>query len=326
MTGPDTPTRYGMTVPFDGPLHAQRERFEALESNGYTDVWTAESNGSDGLTPLALASVWTPSLRLGTAILPAFTRGPGLLAQSVASMASASAGGFVAGIGSSSDVIVKNWNGIAFTNPYRRVRDTVRFLRAALKGNKVTEEYETFSVRGFRLGVAVESPVKIMVAALRERMLRLAGRESDGAIVNWLSVADAERVSGIVREENPDAEIAARLFVAPTSDREQALSAGKYAIAAYLNVGVYRAFHEWMGRGDDLAEHWEQWAAGDRRGSLAKIPDSVIDDLLIHGSPDECKAHVRRYVDAGVNCPVLALMPFPGVNVKTAIEDLAPAP
>ncbi len=321
---PGAVPRYGLTVPFDGPLHAQRSRFEALERCGYTDAWTAEANGTDGLTPLALASVWAPSLRLGTAILPAFTRGPALLAQSVASLASAAPGRFAVGIGSSSDVIVGRWNGIPFEQPYGRVRDTVRFLKAALSGAKVSEDYETFSVQGFRLGVPLEQPVPVLVAALREQMLRLAGREGDGAIINWLSVADAERVTAIVRSENPQAEIVARLFVAPSEDREQVLAAGKFALAAYLNVGVYRAFHTWLGRGDDLAEHWEQWAAGDRRGALEKIPDRVVDDLLTHGSPDACVERIGRYVDAGVTTPVLSIMPFGGIDFDDAVRDLAP--
>ncbi len=313
-----------MTIPFDGLLAAQRERFEELEALGYTDLWSAEANGADGLTPLALASIWAPTCRLGTAILPAYTRGPALLAQSVASMASAAPGKFVCGIGSSSEVIVERWNGIPFEQPYERVRDTVRFLRAALSGEKVTETYDTFAINGFRLGIAVEQPVPILVAALREGMLRLAGREGDGAIVNWLSAEDAATVSGIVRAENPDAEIVARIFVAPTPDREAALGAGKYAMAAYLNVPVYRAFHEWMGRGDALGEHWEQWAAGDRRGSLGKIPDEVVDQLIVHGTPEECRDHIARYVVNGIDCPALMLMPFPGVDMAAAVRDLAP--
>ena len=317
--------RYGMTIPFDGqPLHAQKDRFQRLEKLGYTDLWSAEAMGADGLTPLALASVWTPSMRLGTAILPAFTRGPALMAQSVAAMASAAPGRFVAGIGSSSNVIVERWNSIAFEEPYKQTRDMVRFLKAALSGEKITQDYDTFSVKGFRLGLRLEEPVPIFIAALREGMLRMAGRESDGAIINWLSADNVTTVAGIVREENADAEIVARLFVAPTPDREVALGAGKYAMAAYLNVPVYRAFHEWMGRTEALGEHWEQWAAGDRQGALGKIPDEIVDELIIHGSPDDCRAHIQRYIDNGVTCPALAIMPFPGVDIDEAIEGLAP--
>ncbi len=317
--------RYGITVPFSGPLHTQRARFEELAELGYTDVWSAESDGFDGLTTLTLAAAWAPSLRLGTAILPVFTRGPALLAQSAASLASAAPGRFVLGIGSSSDVIVQRWNAMDFDRPYARVRDTVRFLRAALGGEKVTADYDTFAVRGFRLSVRVQEPVPIFVAALRERMLRLAAREADGAIVNWLSTSDVARVESIVRSESATAELVARIFVIPTPDREAAISAGRFILAAYINVPVYRAFHEWLGRGDALGEHWAQWDSGDRRGSLEKIPEHVVDELLVHGEPDECRRQILGYIDSGITCTAPMVLPVPGVDSFEVVRALAPA-
>lgn len=317
--------RYGMTIPFGGkPLHAQHDVIQELVADGYTDLWSAEANTSDAFTPLALASVWAPSARLGTAILPVYTRGPGLLAQSIATLDAAAPGRFVAGIGASSNVIVEGWNGIAFTEPYKRVRDTVVFLRRALAGEKVSEDFDTFSVKGFKLGVVPEQPVPILVAALREGMLRLAGRLGDGAIVNWLSAADAARVSAIVNAQGPGKEIVARIFVCPNPDREQVLPAAKFSMAAYLNVPVYRAFHEWLGRTDVLAEHWAQWDAGDRKGALDKIPDSLVDELIVHGDADECYAHIQRYMASGVTTPALLIMGFGGIDTREAVQALAP--
>lgn len=322
--------RYGMTIPFDRvPLHAQRDLVVELADLGYTDVWSSEADGADAFTPLALASVWAPTLRLGTAIVPAFTRGPACLAQSVGSLAQAAPGRFVFGIGTSSDVIVERWNGIPFDRPYQRVRDTVRFLRTALAGEKVRETYETFSVQGFRLGVVPPEPVPILVAALREGMLRLAGREGDGAVVNWLSADDVTRVAPIVRGQGPgpdgrEKEVVARIFVAPGVDADTARGFGRFAVAAYLNVPVYAAFHEWLGRGEQLAGMWARWKEGDRKGALEAIPDTVVDELIVHGPPEACREHVQRYVEAGVTTPVLAVLPFPGVDQAQAVRDLAP--
>ena len=282
--------RYGMTVPFDDlQLHQQRDRYERLEQAGYTDLWSAEAMGADGITPLTLGAVWTPSMRLGTAILPRLhtrsgAHGPDRRRNRLGGRPAASWRASDRPRTSSSS----GGTASRSTNRSSAPATPSRFLKAALSGEKVTESYDTFEVKGFRLGLVPEQPVPILVAALREGMLRMAGRESDGAIINWLSAENAATVSAIVREENPDAEIAARLFVAPTSDTETARNMGKFAAAAYLNVPVYRAFHEWMGRTDALGEHWEQWAAGDRKGALEKIPDDVIDDLIIHGSYDDC--------------------------------------
>jgi probable F420-dependent oxidoreductase len=317
--------RYGMTIPFDGaPLHAQREWVAELADLGYTDAWSSEANGADAFTPLALASQWAPTLRLGTAIVPAFTRGPACLAQCAGSLAQAAPGRFVLGVGTSSDVIVEGWNGIPFREPYRRTRDVVRFLRAAMAGEKVSGEFDTFTVRGFRLGVVPEQPVPVLVAALREGMLRLAGREGDGAVVNWLSAEDVRRVAPIVHEGGPGKEIVARIFVCPSTDADAVRAAGRFAVAAYLNVPVYAAFHEWLGRGDRLAGMWTAWRAGDRKAAVAAVPDDVVDELIVHGAPEACREHVARYVEAGVTTPVLAVLPF-GVDQRRAVRDLAPA-
>ncbi len=321
----DHPRRWGMSVPLnDGPLHEQRALVERLEALGYTDLWSAEAMSVDGITPLALASVWAPTMRLGTAILPAFTRGPALMAQTAAAMAEAAPGRFVLGLGTSSNVIVEDWNGIEFTEPYRRTRDLVRFLRAAFGGEKVSEHYDTFSISGFRLPVRFEEPPGIMIAALREGMLRLAGREADGAIVNWLAADDVPTVAGIVREENPDAEIAARIFVVPTDDVDVARLIGRFALGAYVNVPVYRAFHEWMGRGDAFAEHWELWAAGDRKAATAAIDDATVDSLVVHGAPEVCRARIRAYLDNGIDTAAIQILPGSSVSDADAIEALAP--
>src|SRR5215213_10177256 len=258
-----------MTVPLDGlPLAEHADWYRELADLGYTDIWSSEANGTDAFTPLALAAAWAPSLRLGTAIVPAYTRGPGLLAMSAAALAEAAPGRVVLGLGTSSDVIVERWNDIPFEQPYQRTRDAVRFLRAALRGEKMSEEFDTFKTRGFKIGRIPEVQPKIMVAGLREGMLRLAGRESDGAIINWLSAEDVSTVAPIVQEAGGgggDKEIVARIFVCPSDDAETVRNMGRFAIAAYLNVPVYAAFHEWLGRGEQLRGMWDAWKAGDAR-------------------------------------------------------------
>src|SRR5688572_1268567 len=295
-----------MTIPFDGVnLADHRAWFEELVDLGYTDAWSSEANGTDAFIPLALAAAWTPSPRLGCAIVPAYTRGPGLMAMSVASMAEAAPGRFAFGIGTSSDVIVERWNDIPFDEPYKKTRDMVRFLKQALAGGKVDAEFDTFKVRGFRLGRKPPEVPPILIAALRPGMLRMAGREGDGAIINWLSADDVKQVAPEVGDGK---EIVARLFICPSEDADTVRNYGKFAINAYLNVPVYAAFHEWLGRGDRLQPMWDAWKGGDRKAALAAIPDDVVDELIIHGSPQACIEHVQRYVDNGVTTPVLAIM------------------
>jgi probable F420-dependent oxidoreductase len=313
--------RWGLTIPLTGvPLAAHRELVEQLPDLGYTDAWSAETAGVDAFAPLVLASQWAPRLRLGTAIVPVYTRGPGLLAMSAATMAELAPGRFVLGIGTSSPVIVENWNAQRFEEPFARSRDTLRFLRSALAGEKVSEDYGTFSVRKFRLERPPARSPLIMLAALRPGMLKLAANEADGAITNWLAPADVPKVRA---EIGPGVELAARIFVCPTTDAEAARGLGRMLISSYLTVPVYAAFHEWLGRGAALAPMHEAWTDGDRKRANAVIPDEVVDDLIVHGSIDECREKIRSYVDNGLDTPVIALLPTGGDPFEQ-VRGLAP--
>ena len=316
-----TTPRWGFTIPQIGvPLPAHADLVRALADFGYTDAWSAETAGTDAFTPLALTSVWAPTLRLGTAIVPVYTRGPALIAMSAATLAAAAPGRFVLGIGASSPVIVGNWNGIPFEEPFKRSRDVLRAVKQALAGDRVDAEFDTFTMKRFKLETKPEQPPPVLLAALRPQMLRLAGREADGAILNWLAVKD---VAGCVREvANPEAEIVARIFVCPSADVEYARNLGRMLISTYLTVPAYAAFHDWLGRGELLEPMHEAWAAGDRAGAAAAIPDEVVDDLVVHGTPEQCQEHVAAYQQAGIHTPVIAMLPTPELVDPSAMFDV----
>src|SRR5262249_45951430 len=146
------------------------------EASGWTDIWSGETDGHDGFTILSLAATWTSRMRLGTGVVNVFTRGRAVLAQHAAALQDASDGRFVLGLGSSSHVVVESWNGLSFTRPRERVRETVAFLREALAGNRAAGR--------FKLATPPHDPVPIVVAALRGRMLETAGEIGDGIFLN----------------------------------------------------------------------------------------------------------------------------------------------
>jgi probable F420-dependent oxidoreductase len=302
------PAPLGITIPIDAPLAEHARLLPRLRDAGYAQFWTSETAAFDAFTPAVHAAALLPDVRFGTAIASVFTRGPALLAMSAAGLADAAPGRFSLGVGAASPVIVSQWNGIAYERPVHRVRDTVAFLRAALAGEKVSSE--ALGVRAFRLERPPATPPPILVAALRPAMLRLAGSAGDGAILNWLSADDVARVVPYVHEGGPDKQIVARIFVCPTGAAPAVRAAARRLITAYLTVPGYAEFHRWLGRGEALAPMWAAWHAGDRRAALAAVPDAVVDDLLVIGTPAECAAHVKRYVAAGVGVPALSFVPL----------------
>jgi probable F420-dependent oxidoreductase len=314
---------WGLTVPQLGlSLRDHEALLHELPAWGYTDVWSAEVSGADAFVPLALASTWQPALRLGTAIVPAYTRGPALIAMSAATMAAAAPGRFVLGIGASSPVIVGSWNGIDFDEPYRKTRDVLRIVKQALAGERVDGRFDTVTISRFKLDEPPAEPPPVMLAALRPQMLQLAGREADGAILNWLATYDVAQCLDAI---GTSTETVARIFVCPTEDVDYARTLGRRLLSTYLTVPAYAAFHDWLGRGGVLRPMHEAWAAGKRAEAAAAIPDDVVDDLMLHGSPESVRGRVQAYADAGVTTPLILLVPPPDADVVDVIRRLGPA-
>jgi probable F420-dependent oxidoreductase len=329
--------RWGLTVPLSGiPLSDHEPVYREAEALGYTDFWSAESD-VDPWICLALGASWTSTATLGTAIVGVFSRGPAIIAMGAAAMGEAAPGRFVLGVGSGSNVTVERWNGGHFDKPLTRVTEVVQAVRQALDGVPVNVDGRTLKVSGFKLGRPAPYRVPIYVAALQERMIRQAVRVADGVITNWLSADDVKQVSAVVRAEahavgkDPASfPILCRISVCPTRE-SRARDQFRRAVTAYLNVPVYRRFHQWLGRGDALAEMNARWDAGDRKGALAAVPERVLDELAVFGTPDECRQQLARYVDSGVTVPILNLMNLEtdpaarGAESHAMLKALAPA-
>src|SRR5579863_6097322 len=131
--------RLGITLPFEPFQNPHMiELARHAEKLGYQDAWSWESFGSDAFSPLAAAAVATSKLRLGTAIVPVFTRPPALIAMSAATVQQISGGRFILGLGISTPPIIEKWMGVPYRKPLTHLRETVAALRAIFRGEKVT--------------------------------------------------------------------------------------------------------------------------------------------------------------------------------------------
>jgi probable F420-dependent oxidoreductase len=308
-------SRWGLTLPFPQlPLADHEAMVRAAEEAGYTDLWSGETNGPDGFTPLALSAAWTERARLGTGVVGVFQRGPALLVQQAAALADASRGRFVLGIGSSSDRIVEGWNKIPFERPYSKVAETLDFARTALDG----ERTET----GFKLEAAPAERVPIILAALRGRMLRLAVEKADGAFSNFLPLAGLPRVKAELEGAGEDFELLCRFFCIPGS-REEVEPLARFMFASYATVPVYAAFFRWLGYGEQIDPMVEAWEAKDREAAIAAAPWELIEDTFVLGTPEQMRERLDAYVEGGITLPILTPVTMPDKQAEL-VSALAP--
>jgi probable F420-dependent oxidoreductase len=305
--------RLALTVPFSGvPLTELPALVRRAEAAGYESVWSQEATELDGFTPLTIAALNTERMRLVTGIVSVYTRGPALLAQSATALAELSGGRFVLGLGASSNVIVEQWNGIPFERPLVRVRETVDYLRRAFAGERVDG--------GFKLNRAPTQPIPIVLAALRDRMLRLAAERADGAFTNFLPQSGVPKV--VEAFGSPQKELACRFFSMAGED-DEVLMTGKRILVGYATVPVYTEFFRWLGWGEQIDPVVDAWNAGDRRRALELAPEQLVREIFLLGPIEAQRERLAAFAEAGITTAALTLI-WPPDRMSEAIDALAP--
>jgi probable F420-dependent oxidoreductase len=307
--------RWGLTVPFTGVALADNgELYKRAEAAGYTDLWSGETNGPDGFSPLLLGAAWTEKVRLGTGVVGVMQRGRALLAQEAAAAADASRGRFALGIGASSDRIIEGWNAMPFEKPLSKMSERIDFLRTALAGERTDG--------GFKLERPPEERVPIIVAALRGKMLRLAVEKGDGAFTNFLPLEGLPRVVAQLQGAPEEFELLCRFFCLP-GEREQIEPLARFMFSSYITVPVYEAFYRWLGYGERIDEMVSAWNAKDREKAAAAAPWELIEEMFIFGSPEQMRERLDAFVEGGITLPVITPLTTPD-RLGELIDALAP--
>jgi probable F420-dependent oxidoreductase len=303
-----------VTIPLPGLALAEHaEPLREIRALGYESVWAGETDAFDAITVLAATAAWVRDIEIGTAVLPAGTRGPAILAMTAAALADLAPGGVALGIGASSPLVVRDWNGVEPGPPLQRVRTTIEYLRAVLGGKRVD---------GFRLARPPRVPPALLVGALGPWMVELAAEVADGVVLTALSPDDARRVLHRYHARGGSRAVAS-VPVCPSADADAVRDAIRPQLAMYLNVPAYANFHRWAGRDALLEPMWDAWRRGDRDAAVRALPDKVIDDLVVHGGPDACRERLAEYVDAGATDIVVRLEPAIG-DPLASLRALAP--
>ena len=306
-------------LPFD--VRKSCELARHAEDIGYTDAWSAESNGPDAFSVASAVGVMTESIRIGTAIVPVFTRPPALIAMSTLAAQQACGGRFCLGLGASSQTIVERWMGEEYARPLTRTRETIEAVRAALTGDKVDLHGETVALKGFRLEQAVAGEVPIFIAALGPKMLKLAEEIADGVAL-FLAAEEGVRVA---KKEAPSCEVIARLICFVGDEFDEVRDFARWLLTPYLVVPGYNRFVASQGFEREAAEVMTKWGAGDRQGALEAVTDELIRALVVVGPAEACKERIASLRDAGLDTPVLLLLSQKGPRaIETAIDEMAP--
>ena len=303
---------------------------------GFTSFWTAETVGPEAFATLGAVAAGVGGLDLGTGVLALQLRTPMVAAMGAATLqALAPEQDVLLGVGISSPVVVGRWHGAEYGDrPVARTREYLELTAACLAGDAVSFDGEFYRSSKFRLGVRLgERRPKLVLGALNERMLRLAGERADGVLLNYLPASAVPWCVEQVRAGEVDAgrasgscTVHAYVHVG-VCDPERARPSGRKDLFSYAVVPAYARAFERAGFGDEVAALRSAREAGDREASVDAMSDRMVDAIDICGDAEHVAAAVRAYRDAGVEVPVIMPLPWGEDRVATieaTIEATAP--
>jgi len=311
-----------------------REVVALADRLGYDSVWLPEGFGRDAVTFLTALGLHTERVRLATGILSTYTRTPTMTAMSAATIDELTGGRFVLGLGVGHEPMTEGGHGVPFDRPITRGRETIEIVRRLLAGERVTYEGKVFSTNGAKIDVQpVQNPLPVYLAALKPKMVRLAGEVADGVLLNFSPKAYVEDAVGLVREgeaaagREPGAcDVACYVRVAVTDDFERSKPVLRQILAGRLRLPFYASYFEKLGFEEESRAITAALDRGDEQGAARAVTDRLIRAMVIVGTADECRAGIDGLRAIGLDLPIIAPIRTGGAgeSVEDAIEALAP--
>jgi probable F420-dependent oxidoreductase len=302
---------------------------------GYDSFWLPEAWGYEIFSLLAELAVKTERIKLGTGIVNVFSRSPGLLAMSAATLDEMSGGRLILGLGTSGKRVIEGFHGRPFEKPLTRLRDVIRVVRALLAGESLSESgAELEQYRPFTLAMTPVRPkIPIYVAALRQKSITSIGELADGWIPTFWPYDQLERGKAWIAEGARQAgRDAADITVAPFTTVLPLGDAGKHKareLIAFYIAGMgdyYKEMLTGFGYGDECKRVEELYRDKATRAQAAgAVSERMVGALCVAGDPQHCIAELRRRREFGAKLPLVTLPPeAPWPMVEAFIRGLAP--
>jgi probable F420-dependent oxidoreductase len=304
--------RIAVTLPAGPRLTDTATRLKWAEDNGFSDAWFGDAGAPDSLTQIAALGQSTSSIRIGVAVTPVYTRSPSVLAATANVIEQLIPGRFVLGIGSSSQTIMGQWNGIPLDKPLTRVKEAAQLVKLMLKGEKTDYQGETQSSRGYQQ-MPLENPPPVYIGCLRQNMIEMAAEVGDGVIFNlWPKGALPKMMEAVKRgakragKDWQEVEVVNRAMVLCTDDKQYGRNLFRAAFAPYYATPVYNKFLAWAGYEDAAATIREGWAEKNREKTGNALTDKLIHEIAIIGTEDEIRARILEDADGGIHTHIIA--------------------
>ena len=277
--------------------------------------WIPETWGMENFSMLGLASKENTFSKIGSSIINIYSRSPSLIAMGASTIDTISNGRLILGLGTSSVPIVENFHGNSFDTPVQRMKEYVEIIRLALQGEKINYSGKIFTLKDFSLLTKpIRKEIPIYLAAINQKMVEMTWDIADGVIFYLRPKSEMkETISKMQKKKKIDTTL--QIITCIHEDEEKARNRAKKTLSFYIAVGkIYREFLQSTGYSNEVKIINEEYEKNGLDSLQELIPEKMLDDLCIAGTPATAIKKLDAFRDVGIDLPIIQFNPIGNVN------------
>ena len=278
-------------------------------------VWIPETWGMENFSILSLASKENTFSKIGSSIINIYSRSPSLIAMGAATIDTISNRRLVLGLGTSSQPLIEDFHGDKFERPLKRMEECVEIIRLILSGKLLNYDGEIFSLKNFSLLIKPpRNTIPIYLAAVNEKMVELTWKIADGVIFYLRPKSEIKStLAKMQKQKNIDTSL--QIITCVNDDSEKAMTRAKKTLAFYISVGkIYREFLASNGFENETKNIFEEYKKTDLVNNYELVPESMVNELCIAGTPNECRNQLKQFRETGIDLPIIQFNPIDNVE------------
>ena len=278
-------------------------------------VWIPETWGMENFSMLSMASKENIFSKIGSSIINIYSRSPSLIAMGAVTVDTISNKRLVLGLGTSSQPLVEDFHGDVFERPLKRMKEYVEIIRLILSGKMVNYSGEIFTLKNFSLLIKPpRDSIPIYLAAVNQKMVELTWKIADGVIFYLRPKSEIKSILAKMQNEKK-IDTSLQIITCVNEDSEKAMTRAKKTLAFYISVGkIYREFLALNGFENETKNIFEEYERNGLQNNYEFVPESMVNELCIVGTPTECKTQLKQFRETGINLPIIQFNPIDNVE------------
>jgi len=278
-------------------------------------VWIPETWGMENFSMLSMASRENSFSKIGSSIINIYSRSPSLIAMGAATVDTISNKRLVLGLGTSSQPLVEDFHGDKLVSPLKRMKEYVEIIRLIISGKTINYSGEIFSLKNFSLLIKPpRDSIPIYLAAVNQKMVELTWKIADGVIF-YLRPKSEIRSTLAKMQNQKKIDSTLQIITCVNNDSEKAMVRAKKTLAFYVSVGkIYREFLASNGFKNETKNIFEEYEKNGLESNHELVSESMVSELCIAGTPDECKTQLLQFRETGIDLPIIQFNPTDNVE------------